>query len=103
TALAVLLGALLVAALVVGSVVVRRLQAAQRRVRELEARLDREHELKAESAQASRRLRRALGAIAHGVVIFDEHGEVVYRNNPATSFLAARHGDALVEEAISAL
>jgi two-component system sensor histidine kinase SenX3 len=103
TALAVLLGALLVAALVAGSAVVRRLQAAQRRVRELEARLDREHELKAESAQASRRLRRALGAIAHGVVIFDEHGEVVYRNNPATSFLAARHGDALVEEAISAL
>jgi two-component system sensor histidine kinase SenX3 len=103
TSVAVALGALLVAALAGGAVVLSRLQAAQRQARELAARLDREHELKAESAQASRRLRRALGAIAHGVVIHDEHGDVVYRNNPATSFLAARHGDALVEEAISSL
>jgi two-component system, OmpR family, sensor histidine kinase SenX3 len=101
TGLAAVLGVLLVVAMVGGAAVLRRLQATQRRAHELEARLEREHELKAESAQASRRLRRALGAIAHGVVIFDEHGEVVYRNNPATSFLAARHGDALVEEAIS--
>jgi two-component system sensor histidine kinase SenX3 len=103
TLLAVVLGVLLVAVSAGGLVASSRLQAAQRGARELEARLDREHELKAESAQASRRLRRALGAIAHGVVIYDERGEVVYRNNPATSFLAARHGDALVEEAISSL
>lgn len=103
TAVALVLGILLIAALAGGAAVLSRLRATLRRARELDARLDREHELKAESAQASRRLRRALGAIAHGVVIYDERGEVVYRNNPATSFLAARHGDALVEEAISAL
>src|ERR687898_258928 len=54
-------------------------------------------------ASAEDRLSWALGAIGHGVVIFDERGEVVYRNDPAASFLAARHSDALVEEAISTL
>jgi PAS domain-containing protein len=54
-------------------------------------------------ASAVDRLSWALGAIGHGVVIFDERGEVVYRNDPAASFLAARHSDALVEEAISVL
>ena len=54
-------------------------------------------------ASAEDRLSWALGAIGHGVVIFDERGLVVYRNDPAASFLAARHSDALVEEAISIL
>ena len=54
-------------------------------------------------ASAEDRFSWALGAIGHGVVIFDERGEVVYRNDPAASFLAARHSDALVEEAISIL
>ena len=54
-------------------------------------------------ASAEDRLSWALGAIGHGVVIFDERGEVVYRNDPAASFLAARHSDALVEEAISTM
>jgi two-component system sensor histidine kinase SenX3 len=54
-------------------------------------------------ASAEDRLSWALGAIGHGVVVFDERGEVVYRNDPAASFLAARHSDALVEEAISIL
>jgi two-component system, OmpR family, sensor histidine kinase SenX3 len=53
--------------------------------------------------RAENRLSWALGAIGHGVVIFDDRGEVVYRNDPAASFLAARHSDALVEEAITAL
>ncbi len=100
TAVALVLGALLAAALVVVSVQAARLRAAHQRVRALDRSLEREDERQVQAAQAARRLRRALGAIAHGVVIFDEHGEVVYRNNPATSFLAARHGDALVEEAI---
>lgn len=55
------------------------------------------------SAEAENRLSWALGAIANGVVIFDEEGEIVYRNDPAASFLAARHGDALVEEAITSM
>jgi two-component system sensor histidine kinase SenX3 len=49
------------------------------------------------------RLSWALGAIGHGVVIFDEQREVVYRNDPAAAFLAARQSDALVEEAITSL
>ncbi len=54
-------------------------------------------------AEAENRLSWALGAIANGVVIFDERGEIAYRNDPAASFLAARHSDALVEEAITTM
>jgi two-component system sensor histidine kinase SenX3 len=49
------------------------------------------------------RLSEALGAVGHGIVIVDERGDVAYRNDPAASFLAARHSDALVEEAITTL
>jgi two-component system, OmpR family, sensor histidine kinase SenX3 len=45
----------------------------------------------------------ALDAVANGVVVFDVAGEAAYRNPPAASYLAARHGDALVEEAITTL
>jgi two-component system sensor histidine kinase SenX3 len=54
-------------------------------------------------AEAENRLSWALGAIANGVVIFDERGDIAYRNDPAASFLAARHSDALVEEAITTM
>jgi two-component system, OmpR family, sensor histidine kinase SenX3 len=54
-------------------------------------------------AEAENRLSWALGAIANGVVIFDDRGEIAYRNDPAASFLAARHSDALVEEAITTM
>lgn len=55
------------------------------------------------AATARDRLSWALGAIESGIVIFDQQGGVVYRNDPAASFLDARHGDALVEEAIEEL
>jgi two-component system sensor histidine kinase SenX3 len=55
------------------------------------------------TARGEDRLSWALGAIGHGVVVFDHRGEVAYRNDPAATFLAARHSDALVEEAIDAL
>lgn len=58
---------------------------------------------RSEVAEAENRLSWALGAIANGVVIFDDRGEIAYRNDPAASFLAARHSDALVEEAISSM
>jgi two-component system sensor histidine kinase SenX3 len=58
---------------------------------------------RARAAKAENRLAWALGAIANGVVIFDDRGEIVYRNDPAASFLAARHSDALVEEAITSM
>jgi len=70
---------------------------------ELERSASSEAERRARAAKAENRLAWALGAIAHGVVIFDERGEIVYRNDPAASFLAARHSDALVEEAITAM
>ncbi|MDD9370087.1 MAG: ATP-binding protein [Acidimicrobiales bacterium] len=56
-----------------------------------------------QAAEAENRLAWALGAIANGVVIFDSRGEIAYRNDPAASFLAARHSDALVEEAITTM
>ena len=62
-----------------------------------------EQRRRARSAEAENRLSWALGAIANGVVIFDERGEIAYRNDPAASFLAARHSDALVEEAITTM
>jgi two-component system sensor histidine kinase SenX3 len=76
----------------------------------LDAALDRLEEAVAEAVASRRhgarsedRLSWALGAIGHGVVLYDERGRVTYRNDPAASFLAARHSDVLVEEAISAL
>ncbi|MGE3621044.1 MAG: sensor histidine kinase, partial [Acidimicrobiia bacterium] len=49
------------------------------------------------------RLVRALGALPLGVVVFDESGDVVARNDEAARFVAARHSEALVEEAIGEL
>jgi two-component system sensor histidine kinase SenX3 len=72
------------------------LDRLERSVRESNARRDAVN-------RAENRLSWALGAIGHGVVIFDDRGGVMYRNDPAASFLAARHSDALVEEAITAL
>jgi two-component system sensor histidine kinase SenX3 len=69
----------------------------------LEHSVSQANEQRTRMADAENRLSWALGAIANGVVIFDERGEVVYRNDPAASFLAARHSDALVEDAIGTL
>jgi two-component system sensor histidine kinase SenX3 len=49
------------------------------------------------------RLRRALDAIPQGVVISDEHGEVVFRNSRATTVIGTRHGDALAVQAVDEL
>jgi signal transduction histidine kinase len=49
------------------------------------------------------RLARALDVIPQGVVVFDDTGTITYRNSVASSYLTARHGDALVEEAIAEL
>ena len=38
------------------------------------------------TARAEDRLSWALGAIGHGVVVFDHRGEVAYRNDPAATF-----------------
>jgi two-component system sensor histidine kinase SenX3 len=46
------------------------------------------------------RLASALDAVPGGVLVADEHGEVVFRNGPAEDFHGARHGEALVEAAL---
>ena len=54
-----------------------------------------------EGSMAEIRLASALGGIPQGVVVFDHHGTIAYRNEVAAGYLEARHGDALVEEAIA--
>ena len=49
------------------------------------------------------RLGDALSAIPQGVVIVDDAGTVVFSNESARHYVGARHGEALVEEAIDQL
>jgi two-component system sensor histidine kinase SenX3 len=49
------------------------------------------------------RLRRALDSVTQGVVISDEHGEVVFRNARAARIIGTRHGDALAAQAVDEL
>lgn len=49
------------------------------------------------------RLIRALDVIPQGVVLADGDGRVVFHNEPASGFFAARHAEALVEAAIAEL
>ena len=56
-----------------------------------------------QAQQAEEQLRRALDLIPQGVVIGDQDGTVTYRNSAAADFVAARHGEALVEAAIREL
>ncbi len=54
-------------------------------------------------AVSERRLGLALSAIPQGVLIFDDAGDLAFRNAVAATYLTSRHGEALVEEAIAAL
>ena len=56
-----------------------------------------------EGSVAEARLASALAVIPQGVVVFDDDGAIAYRNDVAAGYLAARHGEALVEEAIAEL
>jgi len=56
-----------------------------------------------EGSDAEARLTGALATIPQGVVVFDQGGDITYCNEVAAGYLAARHGDALVEEAIAEL
>ncbi len=57
----------------------------------------------ADTVASSDRLAAALDALAQGVVIADRTGRVVFRNVHASTFVGARHGDALVEQAVAEL
>jgi two-component system, OmpR family, sensor histidine kinase SenX3 len=76
------------------------LTAATRRV---ERAIDRAEERDDDVVQSEGRLARALAVIPQGVVLFDSAGAVVFRNEVAAGYLEARHGEALVEEAITEL
>lgn len=52
---------------------------------------------------AETRLASALAVIPEGVAVFDTSGTIVFRNQVADRYLTARHGEALVEEAIGEL
>ena len=56
-----------------------------------------------EATAAETRMSLALRAIDHGIVLFDESGEVAFRNAQAKVFLGARYGDAVVESSIDEL
>jgi two-component system, OmpR family, sensor histidine kinase SenX3 len=55
------------------------------------------------SAQARARLQEAMDALPQAVLIVDDDGAVLERNVAAHAFVDARHGDALVEAAVSEL
>jgi two-component system sensor histidine kinase SenX3 len=56
-----------------------------------------------EGSLVEARLASALSMIPQGVVVFDDAEAIAYRNDVAAGYLTARHGDALVEEAITEL
>jgi len=56
-----------------------------------------------EESIAEARLASALAVIPQGVVVFDDAATIAYRNEVAAGYLTARHGEALVEEAIADL
>ncbi|HEY3142334.1 MAG TPA: ATP-binding protein [Acidimicrobiales bacterium] len=101
--LALVLGVLLLVAGAVAARAIVALRASQDQVGDLDAAVERAARQRTEAARERSRLTLSLAAIEHGVLIFDEQGDVVYRNDPAAAFLAARHGDVLVEEAITSL
>lgn len=69
----------------------------------VERAVDRAMERDDDVSQAEARLTRALAVIPPGVVIYDEGGTIVFANGVASSYLTSRHGEALVEEAITEL
>jgi two-component system sensor histidine kinase SenX3 len=74
-----------------------------RRVTALEAQVGDLRGAMSSAERTHERFGQALTGLSQGVVIFDEAGDVVFRNRAATRFFAARHSDALVEAAIVTL
>ncbi len=56
-----------------------------------------------DASASETRMAHALSAIGDGIVLFDDNGEIVFRNRSAGSFLDARHGEAMVESNIEEL
>ncbi len=54
-----------------------------------------------ESSAGSIRLRRSLDALPLGLVLCDEAGGVIFRNNQAETLMASRYGDAIAAQAVT--
>ncbi len=54
-----------------------------------------------ESSAESVRLRRSLDALPLGLVLCDEAGSVIFRNNQAENLMASRYGDAIAAQAVT--
>lgn len=72
-------------------------------IRRLERAVDQAALRLAETAASEARLVRAVESGTQGVVICDESGDIVYRNEVAVELAAARHGEALVGAAVDEL
>ena len=69
----------------------------------LERAVDRSLARGGEPTEDEERMALALAALPQGVVVFGPDQAIAFRNPVAADYLEARHGDALVEEAISEL
>jgi two-component system sensor histidine kinase SenX3 len=69
----------------------------------LDAVVDRHFAKQAATRVTADRLVGALDAVPQGIVLADAAGEIVFRNRVAASYLAARHGEALVGSLIADL
>lgn len=85
-----------IAALVLVVIIGRQRRSTAEEVASLQEREAASHDLR-------RRLEGALAAVPEGILVADENGRVVFRNEPAKEFERARHGEALVEAAIDEL
>ena len=74
-------------------------EAAERLARALDDHLGRREESRA----TADRLLDGLDMVPQGIVLADASGAIVFRNRAASLFVSARHGDALVEQAIDEL
>ena len=93
--------AVLAAVLVAVVVVCRRGTArSRRRIAELEVAAERARTDADRTARTGERLARALESIPQGVVVYDQHGAEVFRNEAASELAGARHANALVAKAV---
>ena len=83
-----------------GSEVSQRSRSIGSSVDRLGRAVDRAAGREAATVASADRLASALDALAQGIVIADSTGRVVFRNVQASTFVGARHGDALVEQAV---
>jgi len=75
----------------------------ERAFHRVQSTIERAHASASVEREARQRMQRALRAIPEGVVVVDDSGEVLFRNDIAAEFASARHGDALIEVAIREL